>query len=115
MRQRNEKLWAERREVLRRVDESGMSAAEFCRREGIPYWKLMQWRRRIREFDAEESGDETEVPAFAELVVRDGPENTEDERAAPVEIALPGGAVVRVYSGADGRLLRDILEAAKRC
>ena len=113
----NEGVWEERREVLGRLAESGSSAAEFCRREKIPYWKLMEWRRRIREMDAEPSCSGTvEKPAFAELVVQEAkPENGECDLRVQMEIALPGGAVVRVFSGADASLVRYIIEAAKSC
>ena len=113
----NERLWAERREVLARLDESGISAAEFCRREGIPYWKLMAWRRRIRQIDAYQWEDKAdEKPAFAELVVEEvKPKNDERDPRVQAEIALPGGAVVRIFSGTDYSLIKYIVEAVKSC
>jgi hypothetical protein len=37
------------RELLRRWQASGLSQAEFCRRRGIPVWKLAWWKRRLTE------------------------------------------------------------------
>jgi len=121
MRTVSEAVWAERREVLRRLSESGVSAAAFCRQEGIPYWKLMAWQKRIRVMD--EGGglgggavESDRGSAFAELVVRENDARKHERvSSAPVEIVLPGGAVVRVYTGADAGLVRTAVEAAKSC
>ena len=122
MRKVNEEVWAERREVLRRFSESGVSAAEFCRREGIPYGRLMAWQKRIRTMDEGPilaGGGSAEVqlkPTFAELVVRESAkEKSARSSGAPVEIVLPGGALVRVYTGADAAVLRAVFEAARAC
>lgn len=37
------------REILRRWRGSGLSQAEFCRRHGVPVWKLAWWRKRLAE------------------------------------------------------------------
>ena len=64
----------------------------------------------------EEGGQADQKPAFAELVVQAvGREDAQREGKAAVEIALPGGAVVRVFAGADASLVRSIVEAAKSC
>ena len=121
MRTVNEAVWAERREILRRMAESGDSAAAFCRQEGIAYWKLMAWQKRIRvmdEGDGQDGGaaEPDRGSAFAELVVRENEAGKHGRvSGAPVEIVLPGGAVVRVYTGADAGLVRTAVEAAKSC
>ena len=35
--------------ILLRWEESGLSCAEFCRREDIPQWRFFAWKRRVRE------------------------------------------------------------------
>lgn len=109
-----ETMWMERRGLVSRWEQSGESMAAFCRREGIAYWKLLSWRKRLAQMDEAGSG-------FAELVVRSeefAPEGEQPSRGvqrALVEIALPGGACVRVFEGASDALLRDVIEAARAC
>ena len=78
---RNEQQWAE---ILRRFDSSGLSAREFCSRDGVPLSSLQRWQRRQRI-----------VPAakFVELV-SPAPTNV----SAPTwsfEVSLPNGASLR--------------------
>jgi transposase-like protein len=115
-----EAVWAQRRELVTRWEQSGLSMAEFCRREGMPYWQLLSWRKRIAQLDESASG-------FAELVVKASADECEEQRGTSVEeenataashralleIALPGGACVRVFGGVDAVLLRDAVQAAR--
>ena len=78
---RSEQQWAE---ILRRFDSSGLSAREFCSRDGVPLSSLQRWQRRQRA-----------VPAakFVELV---SPAPT--SVSAPTwsfEVSLPNGASLR--------------------
>ena len=115
MRKRDDAVWAERREVLRRCAESGLSAAEFCRREGIAYWTFCSWKNRLAR-DAEAfSAPPAASPVFAELVVEPESESSVSSPRPLVEIALPGGAVVRVFSGANASVIRPIVEALESC
>ncbi len=36
-----------RRDLVGKWKESGLSQAEFCRQEGIPEWRLSEWKRRV--------------------------------------------------------------------
>jgi len=118
----SEQVWEERRLVISRLAEGGLTAAEFCRREGIEYSSIMAWRQRFRRM--EESGLEAESRSpFAEIVVEDhapqgrsaGVLNAPLPGRAPVEIALPGGALVRLYPGADAALVRAAVEGVRSC
>jgi len=40
---RTEEQWIE---ILRRFDSSGLSAREFCSRDGVPLSSLQRWQRR---------------------------------------------------------------------
>lgn len=96
---RNEEVEAKRehwRAMCERQAEGGISIARFCREEGIPAWKFHYWKRRFAE-SAPSSGG----PVFRELRI--------DESAAaeaPIEVAFPGGAVVRLRAGFDEEALR---------
>lgn len=109
-----ETLWAQRRELVSRWEQSGLSMAEFCRREDIAYWKFLSWRKRLEEFDASAGG-------FAELVVSreqcasEEGKLTQAVHGALLEIALPGGVCVRVFAGADAVLLQNVFEAVRVC
>lgn len=110
MRRISDAVWQERRAVVGRFEESGLSLAAFCRREGLAYWQLLAWRKRFGE--ERPSGD----ASFAELVIGAGGGAQDGSgAAAPVEVLLPGGATIRVHKGADPALLRAVAEAFSRC
>jgi transcriptional regulator with XRE-family HTH domain len=78
---RNEQQWAE---ILRRFESSGLSAREFCSRDGVPMSSLQRWQRRQRA-----------VPAvkFVELV---SPAATSVSASTwSFEVSLPNGASLR--------------------
>lgn len=99
MADRNDEL-AEKREHWRamceRQAESGISIARFCREEGIAAWKFRYWRRRLAEPEPGCGG-----PVFRELRI-DGSGGAD----TPIEVELPGGAVVRLRAGFDEEALR---------
>jgi transposase-like protein len=71
--------------VLRGLERSGLSMAEFCRREELPYstvaaWRSAQRRGAGRFIEVESAG----APAAAEVLC--------------AELVLPGGAVLRVFT-----------------
>lgn len=83
------------RELLRRQATSGLSVAEFCRRQDVSEASFYQWRKRLRA----ESPTEAAPADFLPLAVLGG---------AGVEIELPCGAVVRVPAG-DARTLQQLV------
>jgi hypothetical protein len=88
---------AERRRILRRWDDSGLSAHDFAPVVGVPVSTLYSWRKR----------DRSPAPAFVELAL--APEHA--AAPAPIEIALPRGLVVRVGAGFDPDVLRRAVDA----
>lgn len=83
--------------VLRALEHSGLSMAEFCRRRGLAYATVAGWRNAARR----SGGTFVEVEAQGGAGPP-GPQTT-DAAALCVELALPGGAVLRVYQrGAQG-------------
>ena len=78
---RSEQQWAE---ILRRFESSGLSAREFCSRDGVPLSSLQRWQRRQRA-----------VPAakFVELV---SPAPTSVPASTwSFEVSLPNGTSLR--------------------
>lgn len=83
--------WAQ---VIRRHESSGLSVAEFCRREDLSPPSFYAWRRRP-----------TTAPAFVELKV-------ESQAAPAIELLVADGrSRVLVRRGFDRDLLRELLEA----
>lgn len=80
--------------LLARQRHSGLGVAEFCRQEGVSPPSFYQWRRKLTS-----QGARPKQPSFVAVSV---------VSASPVEVVLPGGAVVRVPGG-DERSLRQIL------
>ena len=96
-----------REEILRRLEGSGLSVAEFCRRRGLRYGTVMRWRRESRTV----TDGAPPSPAFVEVEL-DAIESPEAKFAAGehdeptamlcAQLALPGGAVLRIYGGGHG-------------
>lgn len=74
--------------VLRALEQSGLSMAEFCRRRGLCYGTIALWRSQARRaagrFIEVETPDASGAPLEARTMLC-------------AELALPGGAVLRVY------------------
>lgn len=90
----------QRAAVLRDLERSGLSMAEYCRRHGLAYSTLASWRSarrreaavRFVEVEADVgAGDEQPEAGSREA----GPQS---ESRLCVELTLPGGAVLRVFS-----------------
>lgn len=87
-------LWRQR---LQRFERSDLSAVAFCAKEGVSTPAFYAWRRRLRLSSAEQAARPTHPPgADARLVpVRLLP------AAAPVELLLRGGGILRLAPGCD--------------
>ena len=111
-------VWEERREVLARFSSSGVSLAEFARREGIAYGALVAWRQRLGRI-AERGAHSRSSPSpllFAEVAFSaEASPAAQSAKASPLEVVLPCGLVVRVSRGADEALVRMVLRAVRPC
>src|SRR4051794_17970037 len=94
-------LWQQR---LQRFVRSGLSAVAFCAKEGVSTPTFYAWRRRLRQPPAEQAARSARPPAdVARLVpVRLLP-------AAPVELLLRGGGVLRLAPGCDLDFVRLVV------
>lgn len=73
--------------VLRALEQSGLSMAEFCRRRGLAYGTVALWRSKARRA----------AGRFVEIEPVDARPARESAAVLCAELALPGGAVLRVY------------------
>jgi hypothetical protein len=99
----NRQAWTER---LARFPHSGLTPAQFCAQEGVSLPSFYAWKRRLAAEQAEQAGsadtpDRTDGPRL--LPVRLQP-------ASPLELLLPGGAVLRLLPGCDLDLVRALLQ-----
>jgi hypothetical protein len=62
MKQRYEAVYREWAARMAVWEDSGLSGAEFCRREGIPQWKFYGWRGRLSRARAASSAEGGFVP-----------------------------------------------------
>lgn len=83
--------------VLRALEQSGLSMAEFCRRRGLAYATVASWRSAARRAAAPFVEVETEgtVASVSDGAMAGG--------ALCAELLLPGGAVLRVYQRGGAR------------
>ena len=88
--------WIDR---LARFDSAGLSTAQFCAAEGVSLASFYLWKRRLTE---QPSSNPSAPDAPRLLPVRLA-------AATPLELLLPGGAVLRVGPGADPEALACLL------
>ena len=117
---RKERLWRDR---IRRQQQSGLSIRAFCAREALREPSFYWWRRALGHCTSKSAGGvrpptqrQYTLPALSEapqLV----PVTVTSSPCPVIEIALPGGAVVRVPQDCSSQLLREVLAALEstRC
>jgi hypothetical protein len=92
---------------LARFRDSGLRPAAFCAAEGVSLPSLYSWKRRLA---AEAAGDTGAAAGGAEVRARLLPVRL--ATASPgVELALPGGAVLRLAPGCDPAFVAALVEA----
>lgn len=79
-----------RAELLAAFDTSGLTQRAFARREGVNFHTFVAWMQRRRA-----AGPSTPALRFQEVCLAPG-----TPRAAALEVALPGGLIVRGSSAA---------------
>jgi len=84
--------WQQR---LCRFARSSLTVAAFCTREGVSTASFHAWKRRLRDASG---------PQFVPVRL------TEPAAAAPVELVLPSGCVLRLAPGGDPAWVRQLLD-----
>jgi len=101
----------EMRRVLKDLERSGLSQRGFCEQRGIALSTLTWWRRKLRKDEGDGGERRPSEAPFLELeVVEDEPQAS----ISPVELHLPGGAVVRIDPGVSEDTLFRVFRAARR-
>lgn len=98
----SKRLAIEWRERIGRWRRSGLSIAEFTRREQVSQPSFYAWRRRLRDGARARSAQPLFVPV--ELSAASSP--------CGVQIELPGGAVVTLPAEASAVLVKTAIRAA---
>lgn len=91
-----ERRW---RELIARQRRSGQSVRGFCRGEGLAESAFHFWRRELRQREGQAR------PALLPLTL------AAERLRAPLELELPGGAVLRIGAEAPRELLAQLLAA----
>lgn len=108
----SEAVWQERFSIVERFEASGLSLAEFARREGVVYAQLLAWRKRRDELSAPASS------GFVPLVVEPSRAVSSCLSGTPLpaaEIVMPSGVIMRLFAGAEASILRLAAEALGGC
>lgn len=106
------------RAVFKRQAESGLSQADFCRREDIPSSRYYWWKRQLRlragkakstpkperELKGQRGDTRESGPKLVRVRVRSTP-----TPPAPVEIVLRGGRSVRIAADFDEEQLKRLI------
>lgn len=93
---------------MERWCESGLSRAEFCRREGVPYGSFVRW---IAQWMEQEEAE----PEFVEVLEAAPEVSRIVEEASGIELVAPNGWRVRVGSAIAMRDLERVVEVLGRC
>jgi hypothetical protein len=96
------------RRIVGRWRDSGLSQAEFCRRQDIPVWKLAWWRKRLAG-QADESASAESIRTTS-LFVPVGIASASPS-AVELELAFPGGRRLRFGAEIDPAKLAAIVAA----
>ena len=107
----------EMRELFSRWKSSGQSLMAFGKTEGVPYSRLMYWRRKLGDGVATRKASPVKPVADAEFVpIRIVPaSNRPDALAEPFEVWLPNGVSLNVTAGFNEAELRRLVGALSAC
>lgn len=100
------KRWSvdEAREVMARLEQSGLSAREFAKREGLDTQRLYKWRVKLAEL----AGNGDTAVRFTEVAKP----SLRSVATSGFEVALKNGRVIRVGAHFDPVALKSLLEVA---
>jgi transposase len=111
---------SEKRRMVELTFQPGASVAQVARANGVNANQLFGWRRAFERGELVEpvSGSTALLPvtvsAACESPIRKAGPQEQPSSSGSIHIELPGRALIRVESGADGALLRSILESLRK-
>jgi hypothetical protein len=107
----------EMRELFSRWKSSGQSLMAFGRTEGVPYSRLLYWRRKLGDGVSTRTASPVKSVTDGKLVpVRIVPDsNPVDAQAEAFEVWLPNGVSLNVTAGFDEAELRRLVGALSTC
>ena len=114
---------AEKRRIVELVLEPGVSVARVAQAEGVNANQVFKWRREYRNGRLVEAGESTtsllpvvvSATGFEAGIALSAPICPEPAASTgAIHIEFPGRAAISVEHGADGSLLRVILESLRQ-
>ena len=93
--QRIRRSQAQWREIFTQFEASSLSAAAFCKPQGIAYGSFMRWRQRVEVptcHEAQASADDW-LPVH---LATDAGDNGSTTQGWDIELVLPGGVQLRM-------------------
>lgn len=88
-------------DMIERWQQSKLSQVQFCKQEGISYYRFQYWRKK---FGQENNWHQPAADGFVKLKVKD-PMQT----AAAIEIHFPGGARLFFHQAVAADYIRKLL------
>ena len=92
--------------VLETFKSGGLSVRQFCQKEGLSEASFYTWRKKLTKSDesAEDEQKDASSSAFIEVSM---PKNN----PAALELILSSGNTLKINSGADCKILTNVLSA----
>jgi len=94
--------------VVAEQRRSGLTIGAFCLDRQLAASAFHYWKRELRTRDAQRRSTRP-AARFLPVVLADAPAPTPTHSAALLELALPGGEVLRVPAGFDSTTLAQVL------
>jgi transposase len=118
-RARRRRSVTEKRQIVQLTMEPGASVAEIARAHGVNANQVFKWRRALERGELIESYSAllpvtVSTPSQSESEVLEQQRETSGSSAGAIHIELPGRALISIESGADGSLVRAVLESLRQ-
>ncbi len=111
---------AEKRQIVKQTLEPGASVALIARAHGVNANQVFKWRRAFERGELVDSAVSSSALLPVTVTTSSKAETLKPDaeprpaKSGSIHIEFPGRAVISVESGADGTLLRSILESLRK-